>query len=53
LTPVPGNLNTHTKGASRTSSEPERARELARRIEFARTPQHGSRPNIAENDGVR
>lgn len=30
--------------------EPERARELVRRIEFHQTPKHGSWLNIAENE---
>lgn len=44
------NLNTHTKGAFYEAFEPERARQLARRIEFCYTPKHGSWLNIAENE---
>lgn len=44
------NLNTHTKGAFYEVFEPERARALARRIEFHYTPKHGSWLNIAENE---
>jgi DDE superfamily endonuclease len=43
-------LNTHTKGAFYEAFEPERARQLARRIEFRHTPKHGSWLNIAENE---
>jgi hypothetical protein len=44
------NLNTHTKGAFYQAFEPERARQLAQRIEFCHTPKHGSWLNIAENE---
>ncbi len=44
------NLNTHTKGAFYEAFEPERARRLARRLEFCYTPKHGSWLNIAENE---
>src|SRR5207245_9565771 len=44
------NLNTHTKGAFYEAFEPERARQLVRRIEFGYTPKHGSWLNIAENE---
>jgi hypothetical protein len=44
------NLNTHTKGAFYAAFEPERARQLVRRIEFRHTPKHGSWLNIAENE---
>ncbi len=44
------NLNTHTKGAFYEAFEPERARQLVRRIEFCYTPKHGSWLNIAENE---
>jgi len=44
------NLNTHTKGAFYEMFEPERARQLVRRIEFRHTPKHGSWLNIAENE---
>jgi hypothetical protein len=47
---VSDNLNTHTKGAFYEAFEPERARELVRRIEFRHTPKHGSWLNIAENE---
>lgn len=44
------NLNTHTKGAFYEAFEPERARQLVRRIRFCHTPKHGSWLNIAENE---
>jgi hypothetical protein len=44
------NLNTHTIGAFYEAFEPERARQLVRRIEFCYTPKHGSWLNIAENE---
>jgi DDE superfamily endonuclease len=44
------NLNTHTKGAFYEAFEPQRARQLVRRIEFRHTPEHGSWLNIAENE---
>jgi len=44
------NLNTHTIGAFYETFEPERARQLVRRIEFRHTPKHGSWLNIAENE---
>jgi hypothetical protein len=44
------NLNTHTKGAFYEAFEPDRARNLVRRIEFHHTPKHGSWLNIAENE---
>lgn len=44
------NLNTHTKGAFYETFEPERARQLVRRIQFCYTPKHGSWLNIAENE---
>lgn len=44
------NLNTHTKGAFYEAFEPERARDLVRRLEFRHTPKHGSWLNIAENE---
>lgn len=44
------NLNTHTKGAFYEVFEAERARSLARRVEFHFTPKHGSWLNIAENE---
>ena len=44
------NLNTHTKGAFYEALEPERARQLVRRIEFCYMPKHGSWLNIAENE---
>ena len=43
-------LNTHTKGAFYEAFEPERARQLVRRIRFCHTPKHGSWLNIAENE---
>lgn len=42
------NLSTHTAAAFYESFEPERARSLARRIEFVYTPVHGSWLNMAE-----
>ena len=47
---VSDNLNTHTKGAFYETFEPERARDLVRRIDFCHTPKHGSWLNIAENE---
>ena len=44
------NLNTHTKGAFYEAFEPDRARQLVRRIEFHHTPKHGSWLNVAENE---
>lgn len=44
------NLNTHTRGAFYEVFEPERARQLVRRLEFRHTPRHGSWLNIAENE---
>ncbi|NKB17078.1 MAG: hypothetical protein HC770_01415 [Pseudanabaena sp. CRU_2_10] len=44
------NLNTHTPGAFYEVFEPERARQLVRRIEFCHTPKHGNWLNIAENE---
>ena len=50
VTLVCDNLHTHTKGAFYEAFEPERARELVRRIKFCYTPKHGSWLNIAENE---
>lgn len=47
---VSDNLNTHTKGAFYEAFEPDRARQLVRRLEFRHTPKHGSWLNIAENE---
>ncbi|MDA8375744.1 MAG: IS630 family transposase [Planctomycetia bacterium] len=47
---VSDNLNTHTKGAFYEVFEPQRARDLVRRLEFRHTPKHGSWLNIAENE---
>lgn len=44
------NLNTHSKGAFYETFEPERARQLASRLEIHYTPKHGSWLNIAENE---
>jgi hypothetical protein len=44
------NLNTHTAGAFYQAFPPEKARTLARKIEFHYTPKHGSWLNIAENE---
>ena len=48
VTLVSDNLNTHTKGAFYEVFDPERARNLVRRIAFCQTPKHGSWLNIAE-----
>ena len=50
VTVVCDNLNTHTKGAFYEVFEPERARQLVRRVELRHTPKHGSWLNIAENE---
>lgn len=50
VTLVCDQLNTHTKGAFYEAFEPERARQLVRRIKFCHTPKHGSWLNIAENE---
>lgn len=50
VTLVCDNLNTHTSGAFYEAFEPERARQLVRRIEFCHTPKHGSWLNVAENE---
>jgi len=50
VTVVCDNLNTHTKGAFYEVFEPERARDLVRRLHFCYTPKHGSWLNIAENE---
>ena len=47
---VSDNLNTHTRGAFYEVFEPERARQLVRRLEFCHTPKHGSWLNVAENE---
>ena len=44
------NLNTHTKGAFYEAFEPEKARQIVRRLDFRHTPKHGSWLNIAENE---
>ena len=44
------NLNTHTKGAFYEAFQPERARNLVRRLRFCHTPKHGSWLNVAENE---
>lgn len=44
------NLNTHTKGAFYETFEPEKARQIVRRLDFRHTPKHGSWLNIAENE---
>jgi hypothetical protein len=44
------NLNTHTQGAFYEAFEPEKARQIIRRLEFRHTPKHGSWLNIAENE---
>lgn len=50
VTVVCDNLNTHTKGAFYEAFEPERARQLVRRIHFCYPPKHGSWLNVAENE---
>lgn len=50
VTLVCDNLNTHTRGAFYEAFEPERARTLARRVEFCHTPKHGSWLNVAESE---
>ena len=50
VTLVSDNLNTHTKGAFYETFEPEKARQIVRRLEFRHTPKHGSWLNIAENE---
>jgi hypothetical protein len=50
VTVVCDNLNTHTPGAFYEAFEPERARQLVRRINFCYTPKHGSWLNVAENE---
>ena len=42
------NLNTHTPAALYQAFSPEKARRLAKRLEFHYTPKHGSWLNIAE-----
>jgi len=42
------NLSTHTAAAFYEAFEPERARRLAKRVEFVYTPVHGSWLNMAE-----
>jgi len=44
------NFNTHTIRAFYEAFEPERARQLVRRIELCHTPKHGSWLNIVENE---
>jgi hypothetical protein len=44
------NLNTHTPGAFYQAFPPDKARALAKKIEFHYTPKHGSWLNIAENE---
>ena len=44
------NLNTHTKGAFYEAFEPERARQLVKKLGFCYTPKHGGWLNIAENE---
>ena len=45
---VMDNLNTHTIGSLYEAFSPDKARELARRLEIHYTPKHGSWLNIAE-----
>lgn len=50
VTLVCDNLNTHTKGAFYETFEPDRARQLVKRLQFCYTPKHGSWLNVAENE---
>jgi hypothetical protein len=45
---VTDNLNTHTPGCLYEAFEPERARAIARKLEWHYTPRHGSWLNVAE-----
>jgi transposase len=45
---VTDNLNTHTPGCLYQAFAPERARRIARRLEWHYTPKHGSWLNVAE-----
>lgn len=47
---VMDNLNTHTTASLYQAFEPEKARELAKRLEIHYTPKHGSWLNIAETE---
>ena len=49
---VMDNLNTHTIGSLNEAFLPNKARELARRLEIHYTPKHGSWLNIAEELSV-
>lgn len=40
----------HIEGTFYETFEPERARQLVRRIQFCYTPKHGSWLNVAENE---
>lgn len=48
ITIVQDNLSAHAKHALYELHEPERARNILRRLEFVHTPKHGSWLNIAE-----
>ena len=48
ITIVEDNLSAHKPGALYEILSAERAREILRRVEFARTPKHGSWLNVAE-----
>ncbi len=48
ITLVMDNLNTHTPGSLYETFQPEKARALWDRFEFAYTPKHGSWLNMAE-----
>lgn len=48
ITIVQDNLSAHAKHALYEFHEPERARNILRRLEFVHTPKHGSWLNIAE-----
>lgn len=48
ITIIQDNLSAHVKHALYELHEPERARNILRRLEFVHTPKHGSWLNIAE-----
>jgi transposase len=47
---VTDNLNTHHPGCLYEAFEPERARRIARKLEWHYTPKHGSWLNVAESE---
>jgi hypothetical protein len=48
ITVIQDNLSAHRKAALYEIFEPQRAREILKRIEFVSTPKHGSWLNVAE-----